>query len=283
MSVFEVILMCAVIILIVMVARLRSRLSGSSRGVATRRRHRLSQVSNDVSSYLRPMKSAQVAKHYKDAADVFEGKANTRTKEAGVSFDQKVDRYDNYTESSLRYKQDQEQDEPVDSEDNVIDTKDNMHDPLFTSTSEVVEPIVITLYLKAKDGRPYGGYELLQAILAAGFRYGEMNIFHCYEKKTVRGPVRFSLASAVAPGTFDLSSMGGFSTPALTLFFRTSNDDDPINVFEQMLHTAEQLIDDLGGVVLDDMQEKLTQEKVREICLQLKANQANQAAVDLFG
>ena len=46
-------------------------------------------------------------------------------------------------------------------------------------------------------------------------RFGTMDIFHRHARKTALGPVLFSLANLVKPGTFELSSMSDFETPGL--------------------------------------------------------------------
>lgn len=119
-------------------------------------------------------------------------------------------------------------------------------------------PPIISFHLMAEKVKPFNGYELLQAILSVNMRYGRHQIFHRHEEKTGHGNILFSLASVVQPGTFDLSKMGGFSTPGLSLFFSAGNVRDPIAVYELMLQTAGQLMDDLGGHVLDENHQLLT-------------------------
>lgn len=144
------------------------------------------------------------------------------------------------------------------------------------------EKELVVLRLQAPENRPYSGYELLQSILANGFRYGEMNIFHRFENKTSKGEVLYSLASAIKPGTFDLPNMGGFSTTALTLFINFNAVSDPMKAFEMMLHAAGSLTDDIGGKVFDSSGELLTKEKVREICLMIHRYEQKTKNLDLF-
>lgn len=138
---------------------------------------------------------------------------------------------------------------------------------------------VITFYLIAKQNRPYTGYELLQSILASGLRYGRMSLFHRYANSNGQGDVLFSLASATAPGTFDLAKMGGFSTTGLALFFKIDKVADPFAAYEMMLQTAGQLVEDLGGQVLDDSQNVLTPQTVIKTREQLRACLSTQALV----
>jgi cell division protein ZipA len=110
---------------------------------------------------------------------------------------------------------------------------------------------LLVIYVLAEAKQPYVGYELLQALLSSGLRYGEMNIFHRFERAHGRGTPLFSLASASEPGTFDLNKMGEVSCRGLCLFLHLDEVKDPIIAFERMVDTANQLVEDLGGDVRD--------------------------------
>lgn len=141
---------------------------------------------------------------------------------------------------------------------------------------------IIALYVTATNTHLYGGYELLQSLLACGLRYGKMNIFHRHEYKTGRGSILFSIASIVEPGTFDLPRMGGFTCPGLILFLILNEVDDPMKAFDIMLETAGQLIEDLGGKVLDDEKKILTKEKVIELRCRIREFEEKRKIRDLF-
>jgi cell division protein ZipA len=144
------------------------------------------------------------------------------------------------------------------------------------------EDLFISLYIESSLERPYSGYELLQAILSSGLRYGEHSIFHYYADKTSKDKTLFSLASAVKPGTFDLPRMGAFSTRALTLVLDVEKVDEPLKAFEKMLHVAGQLCEYLGGKVLNSDRELLTKECVRDTCLSLNNHLQNKSNYNLF-
>lgn len=120
---------------------------------------------------------------------------------------------------------------------------------------------LIVLSVVAKPDCQFASYELLQAITATGMRFGEMNIFHYYvdrdnfpncksveaEENAQHDFALFSLASATKPGEFDLDRIGEFACTGLTLFMDISKVPYREQAFELMLHTAEQLADDLDG------------------------------------
>ncbi len=129
---------------------------------------------------------------------------------------------------------------------------------------EVLDDLVV-LHLVARADSPYRGYELLQAMLAVGLRYGKWNIFHRHAELTGRGPILFSVTSSIEPGTFDLAKMGNFSTAGLTLFMRTSNLENPQEALDILGATVQQLIHELGGAVCDEKHVPLSPEKLASL------------------
>jgi cell division protein ZipA len=118
---------------------------------------------------------------------------------------------------------------------------------------------IITLTIMTRNGEYYSGYELLQALLSLGFRYGDMNIFHRHENLDGTGPILFSLAQAVAPGTFDLNDVGAISCPGLILFMEMNNKvvENLLKTLDSMLLTAKQIVDELGGDLYDEERQLL--------------------------
>lgn len=143
-------------------------------------------------------------------------------------------------------------------------------------------PEIVMLHIMAKNGKQFVGYELLQAILACGFRFGEMDIFHRHQKANGHGKVLFSLASALEPGTFDMNAMGGYACAGLTLFMQTEKMKDAIAVFDLMLNTAQELADDLNGILMDEKRKPLQPGKITDIRESLRdlSNDAGQAQLD---
>lgn len=119
---------------------------------------------------------------------------------------------------------------------------------------------LIILKLVAAEERPYRGYELLQTLSSAGFHYGEMNIFHYYsdQNQSEKKERLFSLASAIEPGTFDLTHIGEILSPGLCLFMSVNPLKNNLDTFELMLETAQILIQDLGGTLCDGQRQALT-------------------------
>lgn len=135
-------------------------------------------------------------------------------------------------------------------------------------TSPNTPESLIILHLIAAEERPYAGYELIQTLSSAGFYYGTMNIFHYYEDRNEKNPRLFSLASAVEPGTFDLTHIAEILAPGLCLFMSLKNSNAPTS-FELMLETAQLLIQDLGGTLCDGKRQPLTNSLLKHYRSQL--------------
>jgi cell division protein ZipA len=133
----------------------------------------------------------------------------------------------------------------------------------------------IALNVFAQDTQSFSGYELLQALLAAGLRFGEMSIFHRYQQDNGQGPILFSLASATEPGTFDIQQMGTFSCQGLLMFMELSGhpqiDEER---FDLLLATARQLAEDLAAVVLNERREPLVDNQVVQYKTRIRLQEA---------
>lgn len=141
---------------------------------------------------------------------------------------------------------------------------------------------VVAIYLIAPEGCVYGGYELLQALLSAGMRYGKNRIFQRHVHKDGRGDILFHCASAIAPGTFDLTQMGAFSSTGLCFFFSASEVEEPLSAFDCLLETIDQLVDDLGGQVLDENRELFTKDRMVRYRQHIRQFESGKTTADLF-
>lgn len=128
----------------------------------------------------------------------------------------------------------------------------------------VQEQLVFSFILQAPSGETFKGKDFLPLFLSQGLRHGDMEIFHRHQKTKVGskspGAVLFSLANAIAPGTFILASLELFETPALALFMTLPGPGDAQIAYNAMLNTARLLQTELGGELLDETKSKYTEQ-----------------------
>jgi cell division protein ZipA len=146
-------------------------------------------------------------------------------------------------------------------------TKQSVKEQLIIEATTIDEPMddYIILTVLAKKGEKFQGFDLLQALLKAGFKYGKMKLFHRHRDLDNKSPIYFSIASLTKPGYFDIQNMNVYETRGLNLFMSVPDADDATNVFEIMLSAAQQIANRLGGQVCDRHRRPLTKQAI-ETC-----------------
>jgi len=121
---------------------------------------------------------------------------------------------------------------------------------------------IIQMNIVPREGLFYGD-DILYVAQEAGLEPGEMDIFHSYGDDAEGDEhAIFSMVSMVEPGTFPMDDMDGFSTPGLTLFSQLPGPKDGLTIFAEMLHTAEQLANELEGELRDGTHSAITKQTI---------------------
>lgn len=117
----------------------------------------------------------------------------------------------------------------------------------------------------AKEGKYVRGHELLQFFLTAGFRFGEMSIFHRHLHSDGTGPILFSIANMMTPGVFNPEEMEQFRSQGVSFFLTAPNDEINIKeAFDMMLVAVEQMAEEFDCVVLNAEREPMTEAQFRD-------------------
>ncbi|WP_094752015.1 cell division protein ZipA [Psychromonas sp. CD1] len=135
---------------------------------------------------------------------------------------------------------------------------------LKNEEEEISKDDIFIFNVVAKEGRRLHGHALLQFFLTSGFRFGEMSLFHRHQHSDGTGPILFSIANMMLPGTFDPINMKQFDCSGVSFFLSAPNTEISIKeAFDMMLIAVEQMADEFDCIVLNAEREKLTEAEFR--------------------
>ncbi|HGY5296022.1 TPA: cell division protein ZipA [Aeromonas salmonicida] len=149
-------------------------------------------------------------------------------------------------------------------------------EPLMdTQPVEKIWQDVYVINLMARPGHDLEGATLLASLMALGFKFGKMDIFHRHEDLNGKGEVLFSMINMVKPGTFNPYRMEQFNTPGVSLFMQLPLRSNAAFAFEHMLQAADQLASDLDAMLTDMDRSPLSDETIARYRHELAAYEAN--------
>lgn len=121
---------------------------------------------------------------------------------------------------------------------------------------------VLVVNVMARGGHSFAGDDLLQVLITAGLKFGEMNIFHHHLDSNTKDAVLYSVANVLNPGTFDLNNMSDFSTLGVSFFLALPTSINNLDAFETMLSVAQQIKGGLDGELRDDERNLMTAQTI---------------------
>lgn len=128
---------------------------------------------------------------------------------------------------------------------------------------------VIQLAILPTEGCLLSGPALLDAFTKLDLEFGEMGIFHYYERQEGDETQCFHVANILEPGTFPVGSMSDFESTGIILFFQVNASTHPESAFDSMLNTARELSQMLNASLVDNEMKELTLNKIEAIQSQL--------------
>ncbi|MEM9243885.1 MAG: cell division protein ZipA [Pseudomonadota bacterium] len=151
-----------------------------------------------------------------------------------------------------------------DSEADKMDKEDQTDtEPAPASDAHQIDFIVINV--KASTTTPFPGYRLLQVLLNQGLQLGANKFFNAYSKASRQKEILFSVASATAPGTFDLSTINRARCDTLVFFADIKDANDPLHVFDTMLSTAQRVAAALDGQLQLSENQACTKQQIESL------------------
>ncbi|MCH8497186.1 MAG: cell division protein ZipA [Marinobacter sp.] len=128
-----------------------------------------------------------------------------------------------------------------------------------TNRPQAQEVIVINVH--AREGR-FPGEALAKLLTVCGLEHGDMDILHRHEENDTTTPVQFSVANAVAPGTFNVDDTSTFATPGISFFMSLPGPSNAMQAFDYMLETAQCVVKNFGGELKDERRSVMTAQTI---------------------
>jgi cell division protein ZipA len=117
------------------------------------------------------------------------------------------------------------------------------------------DPRVITVRIMPAPGTQFPAEELVLALREAGLRHGDFGIFHrltSVEMSAAKERIRYSVASLVEPGSFDLTNLKESEYRGISIFMLLPAPEDAVQLFDEMLATAREIARRIDGRLLDE-------------------------------
>jgi cell division protein ZipA len=127
---------------------------------------------------------------------------------------------------------------------------------------------IVTLRVIPKTEPRFPGRALRQAFSAAGFWHGPLDIYHLPDET---GRVVISAAALAQPGTFDPSIMDSQRFSGLNLFAVLPGPKPERETFDELVHSARQLAERVGGMLADQHGDELTPQRIARLRQSLEA------------
>lgn len=155
--------------------------------------------------------------------------------------------------------------EPVLEEEHIVEDNVQEFEPVVVEPAAPVintDSRVVTVRIMPQYGETFPAEPLILSLRAAGLVHGQFGIFHCQDKDDP-GRARYSVASLVEPGSFDLSNLKESGYPGVSIFMVLPAPENGVELFDQMVATARGIARDLDGRLVDEQGGALSLQRER--------------------
>jgi cell division protein ZipA len=121
---------------------------------------------------------------------------------------------------------------------------------------------VVTARIMPMPGAYFPAEELILALRSAGLQHGQFDIFHCMTDDD-EGRIRYSVASLVEPGSFDLSNLKESRYQGISIFMVLPAPEDGVALFDDMLAVARDIAKQIDGNLVDEQGGAMSMQRER--------------------
>ena len=153
--------------------------------------------------------------------------------------------------SLLRSKQDPLLDSEIVDDDPVEGTSNTSTPSEPNPPKLTADSLVVTVRIMPPRGTQFPAEKLILALRAAHLQHGQYGIFHRLDEADP-SRIRYSVASLVEPGSFDLSNFKESKYRGISIFMVLPAPEDGVGLFDDMLKTARAVAREIDGHLLDE-------------------------------
>ena len=121
---------------------------------------------------------------------------------------------------------------------------------------------VVTARIMPPPGAFFPAEELILALRSVGLQHGQFGIFHAMADGDEER-IRYSVASLVEPGSFDLSNLKDSRYRGISIFMVLPAPEDGVELFDDMLGTARELAKQIDGDLVDEQGSAMSMQRER--------------------
>ncbi len=135
--------------------------------------------------------------------------------------------------------------------------------PEKTAADPYVKPVnhlppQLVLFVAADAEGEFHGHDVLQALNHAGLSFGDMGIYHRIVLTGSGETSLYSVANGIKPWTLIPDEIMGQTTPGLSMILNLPSPINNKTAIQDFLRAAEQIADELQGVLKDEEQQPVT-------------------------
>ena len=150
----------------------------------------------------------------------------------------------------LRRSKEDESVEPADADDTAVPDAEPP-EPQVLSPKLSPDSMVVTVRILPQLNEQFAAEKMILALRGAGLTHGKYGIFHSMSEEDIPR-IRYSVASLVEPGSFDLTKLKDSYYEGVSVFMVLPAPENGVSLFDSMLETARRVVKDVGGRLVDE-------------------------------